>query len=98
MRWRVGRRPTVRSIALTSCHGQPVSSARACALMLSPPAPSGCGSEYTVVRTCVIDTDPCPWRSARGQDDCYEPIIGNAAYRCNSVASTFAGTKPGLDG
>src|SRR6516162_9640709 len=28
MRWRVGRRPTARSIALTSCHGQPVSAGR----------------------------------------------------------------------
>ena len=24
MRWRVGRSPTSRSMALTSCHGQPV--------------------------------------------------------------------------
>src|SRR5580658_10926343 len=28
MRWRVGRRPTSRSFAFTSCHGQPVRSAR----------------------------------------------------------------------
>src|ERR1700674_4463453 len=29
MRWRVGRKPTWRSMAFTSCQGQPVSSARA---------------------------------------------------------------------
>ena len=56
------------------------------------------GSEYTVVRTCVMNTDPCPWRSARGQDDCYHRIIGNTVYRCNSVASAIAGPNPGLDG
>ena len=31
MRWRVGRKPTWRSIAFTSCHGQPVNSERSAA-------------------------------------------------------------------
>src|SRR5665647_3416090 len=31
MRWRVGRRPTLRSIAFTSCQGQPVSEVRSAA-------------------------------------------------------------------
>src|SRR5262245_27785684 len=47
MRWRVGRKPTSRSIALTSCHGQPVSAARA--------ADDRSVASATLVKTMVRD-------------------------------------------
>ena len=36
MRWRVGRKPTWRSMVFTSCQGQPVSSERAAVLAELP--------------------------------------------------------------
>ena len=49
MRWRVGRRPTSRSIAFTSCHGQPVRAVRGTG------AGSRSGASATFVNTMVRD-------------------------------------------
>src|SRR5215813_4458819 len=53
MRWRVGRRPTSRNMALTSCQGQPVRSARGLA---SCSEDCGTNLDTTVGRGCIIET------------------------------------------
>src|SRR5262245_45617807 len=63
MRWRVGRRPTSRSLALTSCQGQPLSSAR----HMGPRRSVSGGLEITVVRVAAIVLEPCHlvWNNAK---------------------------------
>src|SRR5450759_5071956 len=61
MRWRVGRKLTWRSIAFTSCHGQPVSSERSAAFA----AAAGVTYGNTMVRGWLIVTPKQPAPAGR---------------------------------
>ena len=85
MRWRVGRKPTWRSIAFTSCHGQPVSSERSVA---GGGATAGLAEGNTMILTWLVVE--CHRQPRRADEKPYVCNIYALAARCNSFANSAA--------
>src|SRR5438045_6614839 len=75
-------------MALTSCHGQPVNSARA---RRAGFAASSLGSEKTVVLTAAMKQNSVPAAVRSGQERiAFKQIIRSGTLRCNSFATEAA--------
>ena len=98
MRCRVGRKPTSRSFALTSCHGHPVRSARPCWIVAGA-APGTIGRAVKTGRDSVI---AAPTAFAADKIVASEIIIRHPAPAATAPplgsrsASRQAGTAPGV--